>query len=392
MILELHKRTARLLLAGLTLITCASAQRTFKTLYTFTNGVDGGAPWDAPLLSEGMLYGTTYYGGGPGSPNAGTVFEYDPLGGIETYYYIFQGLPYDGAYPMSGLTADPFGDFYGTTVQGGYGLKGTVYEITYGSEFVQYSFSGPDGESPEANLISDGEGNIYGVTSLGGPNGGGVLFALSGGASYDQLYAFGNYSNDAISPSGTLCLNKTTLYGVTTEGGSHRWGTIYSFSLKNKTETILYNFEGSKTGGTPTGGLVSDGKGNLYGTASAGGSANGNAGHGVLFKWNIANGTFTTVHKFAGTDGSDPTGPLVTDGAGNFYGTTFSGGTDGYGTVFQYTATTGVFTSLYSFTNTSDGANPYGGVTLDTSGNLYGTATRGGQYGWGTLFEILAAE
>ena len=87
-------------------------------------------------------------------------------------------------------------------------------------------------------------------------------------------------------------------------------------------------------------------------------------------------------------DGSQPSGPLITDGQGNYFGTTYAGGTSGYGTVFEFSAS-GTLTTLYNFTNGTDGAYPYGGVTRDhTTGYLYGTATRGGQYNWGTLFEI----
>jgi uncharacterized repeat protein (TIGR03803 family) len=381
-----------MVLAALTCMASASAQvRTFKTLYAFSDGADGGAPWDAPLISNGQVFGTTYNGGGAGSAQVGTVFQYDPLSGLETYYYIFNGLPFDGAYPMSGMTADPFGDFFGTTIQGGYGLKGTVYEITGGAESVVYSFSGADGESPESNLTIDADGNVYGVTGAGGANGAGTVFALSGGASFVEVYSFGNSKDDGIDPAANMCIFKAVLYGTTAEGGKNRWGTIFSVNPATKAEAILYDFRGGPNGGTPTGGLIPDNKGNLYGTASVGGSGNGNTGNGLLFRINIKSATLTVVHKFIGTDGSDPTGPLITDGAGNFYGTTFAGGTKGYGTVYQYDATTNVFTSLYSFTNETDGAYPYGGVTSDSSGNLYGTATRGGLYNWGTLFELTAA-
>jgi uncharacterized repeat protein (TIGR03803 family) len=127
--------------------------------------------------------------------------------------------------------------------------------------------------------------------------------------------------------------------------------------------------------------------GNLYGTASTAGSPPGNGGHGVIFKVNIKSHRLTTVYTFTGTDGSDPTASMIADGQGNFYGTTFSGGANGYGTVFKL-GSDGTFQTIYSFANGADGAYPYAGLTIDFSGNLYGAATRGGQYGWGTLFEI----
>jgi uncharacterized repeat protein (TIGR03803 family) len=141
-------------------------------------------------------------------------------------------------------------------------------------------------------------------------------------------------------------------------------------------ETVLYNFRGGANGGTPTGGLASDGKGNVYGTTSVGGSANGNAGNGVIFKLNIKSMRYSVLHTFTGLDGAQPSGALIKDSLGNFYGTNFAGGSKGYGTIFAFNSAA-TLTTLYNFTNGTDGAYPYGGLTLDSSGNLYGTATRG---------------
>jgi len=289
---------------------------------------------------------------------------------------------------MSGLVMDAFGDFFGTTTQGGPFLRGTIYEISGGTEFLLYFFKGSDGEAPEGNLIMDGAGNLYGTTSLGGPNGAGTVFKYSSSfGSLIKLYSFGNYSDDGVGPAASLCLAKGVLYGTTTQGGRYRWGTVFSVNVKTQIETILVDFRGGLNGGTPTGGLVTDGLGNLYGTASAGGSVHGTAGNGVVFKLNIKSGKYSVLHTFTGLDGAQPTGPLTTDGLGNFFGTTFAGGTHGYGTVFTFNSN-GTLTTLYNFTNGTDGANPYSGVILDSTGNIYGTATRGGQDGWGTLFEI----
>jgi hypothetical protein len=161
-------RTSLACVVTLLAATAGSQAQTFKTLYAFKGGTDGGAPWAPPLLDGGNIFGTTYSGGGPGSAQAGTVYEYSPLSGLETYYYIFAGQPNDGAYPMSGLVGDGFGDYFGTTTQGGFGLRGTIYEISGGSEFVLYNFTGPDGETPEGNLVIDLSGNLYGITSGGG--------------------------------------------------------------------------------------------------------------------------------------------------------------------------------------------------------------------------------
>jgi uncharacterized repeat protein (TIGR03803 family) len=289
---------------------------------------------------------------------------------------------------MGGMVTDGFGDFFGTTTQGGFSLDGTIYEISGGQEFVLYNFSGRDGETPEGNLIIDPVDDLYGTTSNGGSNDSGTVFAFSAGGVLVQLYSFGDFKNDGIGPASSLVFQKGVLYGVTTEGGQYGWGTIFAVDIKTKTETVLYTFEGLKKGGTPVGGLVSDGKGNLYGTASVGGSSHGNTGDGVVFKLNIKSLQYSVVHTFTGPDGAQPLGGLSSDGEGNFYGTTYIGGAKGYGTVFELNSA-GTLTTLYSFTDGTDGAYPYGGVTLDSSGNIYGAATQGGQYGWGTLFEII---
>lgn len=350
--------------------------------------MDGGGPWGTPLLSGGVIYDTAFYGGSPAVGDFGTVFEYFTSFSAGTYLYDFEGQPNDGSAPMAGLITDGEGDYFGTTTQGGSSLKGTIYEISNGTEFVLYNFTGRDGETPEGGLTIDADANLYGTTADGGDNDSGTVFAYSAFGSLVQLYSFGADANDGIGPASSLVFQKGILYGVTTEGGQYGYGTIFSVNVKTKIETVLYSFQGKrKDGGTPVGGLVLDGKGNLYGTASVGGSARGNGGYGVIFKLGIKSGQYTVVHTFAGTDGAQPVATLASDGQGNFYGTTFAGGANGYGTVFELNSA-GTLTTLYNFTNGTDGANPYGGVALDSAGNIYGAATRGGQYNWGTLFEI----
>ena len=349
----------------------------------------GGAPWGTPLFySDGNIYGTTFSGGSAAANYAGTVFAYYPTiyNGVENTIYAFAGQP-DATAPMSGLTADPYGNFFGTSSQGGFLMKGTMYEVASGIESVVINFNGTDGANPEGGLISDIFGNFYGTTTAGGANASGTVFGFSAFGTFKTLYNFGNYSGDGIAPASNLLFYRQALYGTTPLGGTRGWGTVYEVVIKGGVESVLYSFEGKHDGGTPVGGLVSDGKGNLYGTASVGGSTRGNGGHGVIFKLNIKSGKLTTVHIFTGTDGSQPTATMITDGQGNFFGTTFSGGANGYGTVFELTSA-GTLQTLYNFTSGTDGAYPYAGLTMDTSGNLYGAATRGGQSGWGTLFEI----
>jgi uncharacterized repeat protein (TIGR03803 family) len=154
-------------------------------------------------------------------------------------------------------------------------------------------------------------------------------------------------------------------------------------------ETILYSFKGAPDGAYPSGpygGVVRDSAGNLYGTTSAGGAA----GLGMVYKLD-ANGQETVLHSFTGSpDGSAPLAGVIRDSAGNLYGTTSSGGTSNYGTVFELDAS-GHETILHSFRSDPDGATPYAGVIRDAAGNLYGTTFPGGFFNSGIVYELDAA-
>jgi len=145
--------------------------------------------------------------------------------------------------------------------------------------------------------------------------------------------------------------------------------------------TDLYNFTGGSDGGGPYGGVIRDKTGTLYGTTRAGGDSN----DGTV--WKLSKGTETVLHSFSGSDGSAPFATLATDASGNLYGTASTGGSSGYGTVFKLSSS-GKFSTLYTFTGSSDGANPYSGLILDKNGNLYGTTAAGGTSGVGTVFKV----
>jgi uncharacterized repeat protein (TIGR03803 family) len=156
--------------------------------------------------------------------------------------------------------------------------------------------------------------------------------------------------------------------------------TVLGQEVKGNRFHVDYTFKGMDGGG-PTAALIQDAEGNLYGTTSSGGS-----GHGLVFRLDPANHE-TVLHTFAGPDGATPHGRLVMDGSGNLYGTTSAGGTSNLGTVFKID-TSGTEILLHNFTGEPDGANPYAGLVMDNSGNLYGTTENGGASGFGTVFKI----
>jgi uncharacterized repeat protein (TIGR03803 family) len=368
--------------------TLAQAQ-TFTVLYTFRSTAKGEQP-DASLTmdSAGNLYGTTQYGGTKGG--FGTVFKLD-MSGKETVLRSFAGTP-DAEDPYAGLTRDKAGDLYGTTLYGGtQGGFGTVFKLHAGKETILRSFAGtPDGEDPRSVLVRDAAGNLYGTTQYGGTNGGfGTVFKLDASGKLTLLHSFAGTPDGEDPYSGVLRDKAGNLYGTTQYGGAKGgFGTVYKLTAKGKL-TLLHSFAGTPDGVNPFAGLLMDATGNLYGTTYYGGT---NGGFGTVFKLS-AKGKLTLLHSFAGMpDGQNPYARLIRDSAGNLYGTTFYGGTSGYGSVFKLDAA-GKLTILHSFTGSADGAHPIAGLILDKAGNLYGTASDGGDLncgfsGCGTLFKI----
>jgi len=231
---------------------------------------------------------------------------------------------------------------------------------------VDYTFNNANGSAPTAALIQDAAGNLYGTTSAGG-YGFGVVFKLDTADHQTVLHAF--QGPDGATPHGALVLDGAgNLYGTTSDGGDSGMGTVFKINSRG-VETVLHSFTGYPDGAHPYAGLVMDSSGNLYGTSENGGTY----GSGTVFEIDTI-GIESVLHSFEGgsIDGADPKARLILDPDGNLYGTTFAGGSGGYGTVFKID-TTNTETILYNFTGRYDGGNPFGGVTRDANGVLYGT-------------------
>jgi uncharacterized repeat protein (TIGR03803 family) len=328
-----------------------------------------------------------------------------------TVLYSFAGYPTDGAGPGAGLLMDASGNLYGTTVHGGnvnvtdcgnsgYVGCGTAFKLdTNGKETVLHNFAGADGANPTASVVMDARGDLYGTTEFGGrlqdctgngSAGCGVVFKLSG-KKETVLYRFcsvGNCEDGAEPLAGLVMDRKGTLYGTAYLGGSPGYGVV--FKLAGTKETVLHAFTGFPDGSYPIGGLVIDGNGNLYGTASEGGRRNLNCdGCGTVFK--LAGRKMTVLHAFKGTpDGEAPAAALSMDPSGNLYGTTAAGGNNySLGTVFEVSAE-GKEHVLYRFGPPLDHAGfyPQSRVVRDAKGNLYGATEEGGKFGAGIVFEV----
>ncbi len=369
---------------GLFAAPSAHAQ-TFSLLYTFTSDASGDRPDGLIRDSNGNFYGTTYYGGS----GDGLVFKLDS-DGKETVLHQFKGA--DGNGPL-GVVEDATGNLYGTTNFGGTGCPGqhgcgTVFKLdASGKETVLHRFGATgDGTLPESGVIRDAAGNLYGTTSNGGAFncsgvGCGTIFKLDPSGKETVLYSFTGGS-DGSSPWGGLTRDAAgNLYGTTIANGAHSYGTVFKLNATGKL-TVLHSFIPTD-GCYPSASLVRDTAGNLYGTTSN----CGQFGPGTVFKVDPA-GKLSVLYNFTnGTDGGYPSGPLILDNAGNLYGTTGFGGdltslcnevgnTPGCGVVFKIDSA-GQYSVLHTFDG-NDGQWAYYGVIRDAEGNLYGTTAEGG--------------
>jgi len=284
----------------------------------------------------------------------GTVFKVDRAGQL-TVLYAFNGIP-DGAWPAAGLVRDADGNLYGTTLAGGRSSVhctngcGTVFKLdATGKETILYSFTGgSDGAFPNSELVADPRGNLYGTTSEGG-RGEGTVFRLTPSGKETALYNFIG-GTDGAYPNGVAQDGQGNLYGTTSGGGNYEddclnlgCGTVFKLSSTGK-ERVLYRFHSAPDGFGPTAGLIWDVAGNAYGTTYFGGPgcSFGNFSCGTVFQLDNT-GRETILHNFVGTDGSTPQAGLIRDNAGNLYGTTSGGGNYdacplvGCGTVFKLT-------------------------------------------------------
>ena len=390
-------------LTGLMVAPAAQAQ-TYREVYNFTQQYPGGGT--LVIDRAGDFYGASVpccgaYGSIYKLTRYGFNYVFNPL-------YGFQGGD-AGAAPYAPVMIGRDGSLYGNAYYGGYHGEhcdpsgcGLVYRLrppvtstpspfTPWTESVVYAFAGlpNDGYQPSGPLIEDAAGNLYGTTYLGGPNLFGVVFELSpsnGGWTEKILYGF-SYGDDGMQLEGGVTMDQVgNLYGTTQAGGSFADGVVYELTPTSSgwQETVLHAFAGTDGAG-PLTGLVMDQAGNLYGSTFGGGSNNA----GLVFELSPANGrwTYTILYNFV-EEYEGPTAPLVVDAAGNLYGSTSGDGAYQDGMVFKLSQANGVwtFSDLHDF-SVFERSNP-SGVTLDSTGNLFGTTGHNGTHGFGVVWEL----
>jgi uncharacterized repeat protein (TIGR03803 family) len=364
-------------LVVLVLAALAPAQ-TFSVLYNFTGGPDGWGPY-AGLIQDpaGDLYGTTSLGGDsnctPGyGYGCGVVFKLDTAG-TETVLHSFSGSP-DGANPIAPVIRDKSGNLYGTSSYGASGGYGTVFKIdTAGNFTVLYSFTGDsDGCYPWQGLVRDEAGDLYGTTSSCGSSGYGTIFKVDSAGNFTLLHSFTGRSSDGAYPNyGHLTMDKTgNLYGVTSGGGTSDNGALYELS-KSGTLRVLHSFAGGTSDGcAPSGSVMQDKVGSFYGTTQYCGSGK----DGTIWKVSKT-GKETILHNFVGgsSDGCNPAAGVTTDSKGNLYGVTYGCGANGSGTLYELSAG-GTLSLLYSLGGSDGSSGPIGEVLRTAKGTLFGTA------------------
>ncbi len=386
-----------LAVVALAVLTPISAKaQTETTIFRFTDG----SPNDGLVAdAAGNLYGTEWSGG---ANFFGSVFKLskDSSGAwSEAIIYSFQGPKVgDGNHPLAGLTFDTKGNMYGTTEYGGvggfcfYGC-GTVYVLApqpdgTWKERVIHRFYHDVGGLPQTSVTLDAEGNVYGVASPVGGGTAGYIYELSPGKNgiwaETVLYIFpSTKSNQGTDPDAPVIFDGAgNLYGTAFSGGQHRSGVVFKLSPGSSgwTYSVLHVFGTPGDGANPSGGLVFDASGNLYGTTRYGGSSN----VGIAFELSpTLQGRWaeTIIHDFSATDGDDPLSSMIIDAAGNLYGAAPKDGEYGFGSVFELSPLAGGWNwnVLHAF-NGSDGSYPEGPL-VEFQGNFYSVAD-------GAAFEI----
>ncbi len=324
-----------------------------------------------------------------------------PSAQAQTFGVIHNFAGPEGSTPQAGVTIR--GDaLFGTTSAGGKG-SGTVYELVpSGSTWTTvpiYLFSGTDGSTPTARVVFGPDGHLYGTTSQGGSHNFGTVFELipplstckTANCFWKQVkvYDFQGVPDGSIPSNGDLAFDSQgNIYGTTLAGGDGNSGTIYKLTKSGNswTESILFNV-GFDSTLDPYGGVILDSQGRLFGPAF-------NIDGGVVYDLFTSNNSWVAGvlrQLVPASDGSFPIGGLVFDQSGNLYGTTSSQGTAGGGTVFQLTPSGNnwIFHVLYSFPgNPQKTCGPQAALTFDAAGNLYGTTTCDGQSQNGNVFKL----
>ncbi len=377
-----------------------SAQLVFQVVHAF-DGTEGGLP-DAALIqaSDGNFYGSANGGDSSSGNNCffdqrgcPTVFRMTPAGAVTVLVSFPSGYISGDNGGSSALIQATDGNFYFTNAGASRSCAfnlgcGFALRMTPGGAVTTlHAFSPAEGVFPRNALVQAVDGNFYG-TVFQGAGFPGTAFRITPTGTLTVLHSFsGGPTDGAYSSAALIQAADGNLYGTTTQGGSANFGTVFVVT-PGGSFTVLHSFSGGATdGASPQAPLIQAADGNFYGTTRRGGPAD----LGTVFRM-TPDGAVTTLHAFAGgpTDGASPLAAIIQASDGNFYGTTSQGGPADLGTVFGMTPAGGV-SVLHAFAGgPTDGASPLAAIIHASDGSFYGTTSRGGVTGRGTVFRLMS--
>ena len=296
-----------------------------KVIHNFTgSNNDGAFPQGGVTLgTDGNFYGTTYEGG---TVTAGAVFKITPSGTYTTLYSFTGGS--DGAAPYAPPVEGNDGNFYGTTTQEGTcGACGTIYKITPSGTFtLLHQFDNTHGYAPYGPLTLGRDGNFYGTSTYGTSANAGVVFRITPSGKFTLLFSF-DPTHGENPYAGLVQGADGNFYGTTFNGGSSGGGVVFKITPAGRL-TVLHNMNGTTDGRGPYGGLVLASDGNFYGANAYGGTVNSDCadGCGTLFKI-TPKGAYSVLYKFDYTTGATPDVTPFQHTSGVVYGENPVGGT-----------------------------------------------------------------
>ncbi|KFF21639.1 choice-of-anchor tandem repeat GloVer-containing protein [Chryseobacterium sp. JM1] len=317
---------------------------------------------------NGKIYGMTQTGG---ASNNGVIYQYDLVTNNYSKLYEFSNSM-NGKIPYGSLTIAPNGKFYGVTQYGGTANKGTLFEFNPATNSYAKlrDFEGSFGVSPSGSLCLGSNGKLYGTTSSGGTRDEGIIYEYDIATTIFtvkhvmQSFYDGNYPTTLIETSPGV-FRGTNRYSVNSQG------TIFHYNANTNIFQKNYTFEYS-IGSTPQEGLLKGNNGKLYGTTMY----RGGFYNGVLFEFDPVSNQLSTLVNFQELPtGKTPFASPMQASNGKLYGTTFAGGANYNGTIYEYDISTGQYTKKYDFVGTSDGRNPYHGQLLQVNYSQLGTGS-----------------
>jgi uncharacterized repeat protein (TIGR03803 family) len=395
------KHATPIFVIALSLVTATAT--TTDVIFSFQEQEGEYADTDLETDLAGNIYGTTVLGGEHGS---GTVFQLSPTpnGWDHRVLYSFTGGA-DGGEPYKGVSIDRRGNLYGTAVTGGSGACeggcGVVYKLTKSAgtwnQTVIHAFTGgDDGSGPGARVTVDRSGNVYGMAPTGGTNGVGTIYKIHphrGSWEFQVIHTFTGGADGATGSAGRMLLGRSGLYGAATTGGLYGSGVVFELTPTAVGEwnfRALYSFHGQPDGSFPYGALLRAPSGKIYGTTYYGGE-NGIGSVYELSPRLVGEWDGRVIYSFqTENDGNSPISNLVRDAAGNLYGTTSEGGL-GSGIIFKLSPIGGgqwTESVVHPFEGPPDGGFSYNGMVPDRFGSFYGATVHGGTDDDGCVYKF----